>query len=838
MERSQVIPKLIVLEEGADLDALSASLAVLKLFPDALLLTPKYLSRRASKVFKDFKHLFRLTREMPQSFDLILVDTQYLPEGIPKEGIRKVYIFDHHPKRADFSFEGKVEEVGSATTLVVEELIKEKKEISPEEATVIALGIYEDTGSFTYEGTCERDLRATAWLMERGLNLRLLRKYIQETYTKEQLDAVGQILSSVEKLYIGGKKIAVATAVLEDYQPDINALLYEVKDLKEADAFFVIVEAQGKTYVFGRSQDEEIDVGKILSKFGGGGHRDASALKLKNVPAQRIKNLLVGYLRTLREPEVTVGSVMSSPPFLLSEHLSVRDALQELTERGFANAPVIDRRGNLVGIISKKALLKLVKLYPEDPIELFASKDFKTLSPSSPLWEAEAILSQFGQKLIPVVEEGKVVGVVTRLDILQRLKEDLGYVKPAQRHIRIPPYLEGFLKDIGRLASELGFKAYLVGGAVRDLLLRKEVYDVDIVVEGRAIDLARRVAERFGVEVHPFEEFGTAHIKVGDIKVEFATARRETYPKPGAYPKVEEASLKEDLIRRDFTVNAMALSINPEDFGTLIDYFGGLRDLKDRIIRILHPVSFIEDPVRILRALRFAGRLDFRLSKSTEKLLRQAVNLGLLEEAPRGRIANEIRLAFGEDRILEILHLYKTHRIFEHILKSFRWIPEVEEKLARLKKIVDWHSVEFPKERIDYGWVFLVLVLSQVGKREEAEKFLAEVSAPSWARKTYGILSSELGRIRSELLRAEKNSEIYGTLKGFHVSLLLILMTESKLQEKVRKFIRDLRFVKVPEEVVERLKAQGYGGRDLGERIEKIREEIMDSESLKIRRHI
>ena len=838
MERSQVIPKLIVLEEGADLDALSASLAVLKLFPDALLLTPKYLSRRASKVFKDFKHLFRLTREMPQSFDLILVDTQYLPEGIPKEGIRKVYIFDHHPKRADFPFEGKVEEVGSATTLVVEELIKEKKEISPEEATVIALGIYEDTGSFTYEGTCERDLRATAWLMERGLNLRLLRKYIQETYTKEQLDAVGQILSSVEKLYIGGKKIAVATAVLEDYQPDINALLYEVKDLKEADAFFVIVEAQGKTYVFGRSQDEEIDVGKILSKFGGGGHRDASALKLKNVPAQRIKNLLVGYLRTLREPEVTVGSVMSSPPFLLSEHLSVRDALQELTERGFANAPVIDRRGNLVGIISKKALLKLVKLYPEDPIELFVNKDFKTLSPSSPLWEAEAILSQFGQKLIPVVEEGKVVGVVTRLDILQRLKEDLGYVKPAQRHIRIPPYLEGFLKDIGRLASELGFKAYLVGGAVRDLLLRKEVYDVDIVVEGRAIDLARRVAERFGVEVHPFEEFGTAHIKVGDIKVEFATARRETYPKPGAYPKVEEASLKEDLIRRDFTVNAMALSINPEDFGTLIDYFGGLRDLKDRIIRILHPVSFIEDPVRILRALRFAGRLDFRLSKSTEKLLRQAVNLGLLEEAPRGRIANEIRLAFGEDRILEILHLYKTHRIFEHILKSFRWIPEVEEKLARLKKIVDWHSVEFPKERIDYGWVFLVLVLSQVGKREEAEKFLAEVSAPSWARKTYGILSSELGRIRSELLRAEKNSEIYGTLKGFHVSLLLILMTESKLREKVRKFIRELRFVKVPEEVVERLKAQGYGGRDLGERIEKIREEIMDSESLKIRRHI
>jgi len=208
------------------------------------------------------------------------------------------------------------------------------------------------------------------------------------------------------------------------------------------------------------------------------------------------------------------------------------------------------------------------------------------------------------------------------------------------------------------------------------------------------------------------------------VKIEFSTARRETYPRPGAYPKVERASLKEDLIRRDFTINAMAISVNPEDYGTLIDYFGGMRDLKDRIVRVLHPVSFIEDPVRILRAIRFAGRLGFRLSRSTERLLRQAVNLGLLEESPRGRIMNEIRLALREDRLLEI------------------------------KKIVDWHSLEFPSERIDYGWIFLMLILSTV-KPETSLGFLADVSAPAWVRDNMGRIYRELSEKKAAGLQEE-----------------------------------------------------------------------------------
>ena len=821
--------KIIVLSEGADLDALSAALALQKLFPDSYLLTPKYLSKRAGEVFRDFKDLFRTTRDLPDRFTLILTDTQHIPDSIPEGRVQRLIIYDHHPLEEKGGLEGRVEKVGSATTLVVEELIKKEVHVSPEEATVIALGIYEDTGNFTYEGTTDRDLRAAAWLIEGGADLKTIRKYLLESFTKDQIEVVRRIISSIEKVFIEDREIVIATAVLERYEPDVNALLYEVKDLKEADAFFVIIEAEGKTYVFGRSQSEGIDAGKVLSFFGGGGHPEAGAVKLENVSAERIKKLLIDHLRGIDLPGIRVGEIMSSPPFLIASDLPVQEALKLLSERGFANAPVVDEGGKLLGIVSKKSLMKISKLYPRDPVGEFVNKDFTTLSPDSPVWEAEEVLTKFGQKLIPVVEEGKVLGVITRLDVLYRMKEDLGSAKAVHKRVKLPKNIEDIAKEVGEIAKGMGFRAYIVGGVVRDILLGKEVWDLDLVVEGDALEVARRLAERHGVEVHPFPEFGTAHLKVGSLKLEFATARRETYAHPGAYPKVERASLKEDLVRRDFTINAMAISVNPEDFGTLIDFFGGIRDLKDRIIRVLHPVSFIEDPVRILRALRFAGRLGFKLSKSTERLLRQAVDLGLLDQAPRGRIMNEIRLALREDRLLEILSLYRKFKVLEHVIKGFSWNQRLEDRLMDLKKVVDWHSLEFPSERIDYGWVFLMVILLSV-KREVGLRFLEEVSAPAWVRDSMEHLYSSMNMLKSKLRRADKNSEIYRVLKGVHLSILLILMTCRDLREKVKLFLERLRFVKAPPEAVSKLKEKGLKGRNLGVEIERIKERAMDEE--------
>ncbi|GAB6065158.1 A-adding tRNA nucleotidyltransferase [Aquifex pyrophilus] len=824
MERSDC-KKLVVLSEGADLDSLSSAFGVLKLFPDAYLLKPRYLSKKAGEVFKEFRKLFRITEELPECFDLILVDTHYMPENIPKEKVREIIVYDHHPSGDVENFKGKVEKVGAATTLVVEELMKKNVSLTSEEATLLAFGIYEDTGNLTYEGTTPRDAKAVAWLLEKGANLRKIREVVMETYTPEQIEAVSRIVNSIEKLFLNGKKISIATAVLEKYQPDINTLLYEIKDLKESDAFFVILEAEGKTYVFGRSQSEDIDTGEILSKIGGGGHREAGAVKLENVPAERVKEILKGIL-TERFVKLRVREIMSTPPFVLSERLSVKDALYEMSQRGIANAPVINKEGKLVGIVSKKALLKVVRHFPDRPIEDFMNRDFRTLSPDAFVWEAEEILTKFGQKLIPVVEDGTVMGVVTRLDLIQALREDLTKIKEKRRKLELPENIKGLALKVGEIAKSLGYRAYIVGGVVRDILLGKEVWDVDFVIEGNAIKLGEELARRHGVNLHPFPEFGTAHLKIGKIKVELATARRETYPKPGAYPKVEPASLKEDLVRRDFTINAMAISVNPEDFGTLIDYFGGLRDLKEGIIRVLHPVSFIEDPVRILRALRFAGRLGFKLSRSTEKLLKQAVNMGVLSEAPRGRLVNEVKLALREEKFLEILELYRKYRILEELIHGFRWSEKLYQKLEELRKVVNWHSLEFKEEKIDYGWLYLLVILSTLDY-ETGRKFLEEISAPSWVREAFKFLFFKKNSVVKALKEARTNYKVYKTLKGFHPSLLLLLMLDEEVREKVRIFMERLRHFKVPKEKIEELKAKGYTGKELGKKIEELKKELM-----------
>ncbi|RUM29823.1 MAG: poly-A polymerase [Aquifex sp.] len=819
-------PKLIVLSEGADLDSLSAAYGILKLYTNAYLLKPRYLSRKAGEVFKKYKEFFRITETLPECFELVLVDTHFFPEEIPEEKVKKVVVYDHHPKGDVKEFEGKIEKVGAATTLVVEEIKRKNIPISPQEATLLAFGIYEDTGNLTYEGTTPRDALAVAWLLENGANLREIRQVVMETYTPQQIEAVSKIVQSIEKIFIEGKTISLATAVLESYQPDINNLLYEIKDLKESDAFFVIVEAEGKTYVFGRSQDSDINVGEILSHFGGGGHKEAGAVKLENVPAERLKELLKVYLKK-KYVKLKVKDIMNTPPFVLSEHLSVKDALSELTERGIANAPVINREGKLVGIISKKVLLKVVKLYPDEPIEEFMNRDFHTLPPDALIWEAEEILTRFGQKLIPVMENDTVIGVITRLDLLQVIKEDMTKFKEKRRKLKIPENIKPISEEVGKIAKELGYRAYIVGGVVRDILLGKEVWDIDFVVEGNAIDVAKKLAQRHKVNVHPFPEFGTAHLKIGKLKLEFATARRESYSKPGAYPKVEPASLKEDLIRRDFTINSMAISVNPEDFGMLIDYFGGLKDLKEKIIRILHPVSFIEDPVRILRALRFSGRLDFKLSKSTEKMLKQAVNLGLLKEAPRGRIINEIKLALREEKFLNILELYKKYRILEEIIPNFRWSEKLYHKLTELRKIIDWHSLQFPEEKIDYGWLYILQILSTLDY-ETGKRFLKEMSAPSWVRDAFKFSFTKMFKKKEELHSSQTNYDVYKALKGLHISLLLIIMLDESLREKVKMYLEKLRKIKVPEEKIKELKERGFKGKELGKKIEEFKKELMN----------
>jgi tRNA nucleotidyltransferase (CCA-adding enzyme) len=184
--------------------------------------------------------------------------------------------------------------------------------------------------------------------------------------------------------------------------------------------------------------------------------------------------------------------------------------------------------------------------------------------------------------------------------------------------------------------------AYLVGGAVRDLLRGDEPKDVDIAVEGDARSVGRAVAERLGSDAREYERFGTATVETPDSTYNFATTRQETYDEPGALPRVTPASLAEDLGRRDFAINAMAVGLTGDDLGHLYDPFGGLADMEAGVVRVLHERSFLDDPTRLLRALRYATRLGFALDPETERLAREAVAADALSTVSGARIRDEL----------------------------------------------------------------------------------------------------------------------------------------------------------------------------------------------------
>jgi len=219
------------------------------------------------------------------------------------------------------------------------------------------------------------------------------------------------------------------------------------------------------------------------------------------------------------------------------------------------------------------------------------------------------------------------------------------------------------VRDIGALARARGMKAYLVGGPVRDLILGHPSLDLDITVEGRGIILAQAFAASHKGRAMTYPAFGTATVTLaGRRKVDFATARKETYARPGAFPAVEFSNIKDDLSRRDFTVNAMAVSIDPRSWGRTVDPFGGRKDLKAKKIRVLHERSFIDDPTRILRAARFSARLGFALERKTLDLLKAALRFEALDCIKPQRYMKEYNRILKEDRPQPALECLKAWR--------------------------------------------------------------------------------------------------------------------------------------------------------------------------------
>jgi tRNA nucleotidyltransferase (CCA-adding enzyme) len=351
----------------------------------------------------------------------------------------------------------------------------------------------------------------------------------------------------------------------------------------------------------------------------------------------------------------------------------------------------------------------------------------------------------------------------------------------------LPRQLLELVQDISGQAAKRGQRIYLVGGVVRDLLLGYPNFDLDLVVEGDAVKLAQQVAETSQAKLLAHHRFGTAKLRYENFTLDMATARKETYAKPGALPTVTPGTLKDDLIRRDFSINAMAISLAASDYGELVDPHQGKNDLEHCLIRILHPGSFSDDATRILRAVRYEQRLGFELEAQTAQLLKRDITM--LDTISGDRIRHELELIFKEKQPEFVINRLGELGVLTRIspfLKGDGWLAEKYDKARQLKK---------PNQLPSLYYCLLIYSFSEGG----IEQFLARLNIPA---KLSRVMRDTL-HIKTSLplldKPARKPSEIYYLLREYEpvaIQANALASDSPMIHRYLQLFLTKLRYIR------------------------------------------
>jgi tRNA nucleotidyltransferase (CCA-adding enzyme) len=445
-------------------------------------------------------------------------------------------------------------------------------------------------------------------------------------------------------------------------------------------------------------------------------------------------------------------------------------------------------------------------------VKEYMTTEFSVASPETPFSRVQAIIIGQNQSLLPIIEKDRLVGTISAAEIMRILQEKMmksetgasvfesqplyGRKKMLSKLMeeRFPESLYNLLMEFGGVGDELGYSVFAVGGFVRDLLLRVENFDVDIVAEGDGIRLAEEFEKKFPCRIRTHKKFGTAIILLPDgLKVDVATARWEFYDSPAALPTVERASIKTDLYRRDFTINTLAIQLNPKAFGELIDFFGGVKDVKEKVIRVLHNLSFVEDPTRVFRAIRFEQRFGFQIGKHTQNLMKNAVKVGFLERLSGGRVLSEIILILQEEDPLPALKRMRDFNLFHLVHPSLKFDEQAEVLFEQIHHVISWFDLLFLEQRYE-RWLIYFYGLIDFLKEGEREALCQRLAMNEKLGKR--VLEGKLQADRTLLQifswintdRRPKRSEIYDVLDPLSTESKLFMMAKTT-QVATRRYI-------------------------------------------------
>ena len=705
--------EIIVTHEHADFDAVASMLAAQKLYPAAIPILPRHLNRNVQGFLRLYRDALPFVR--PEEWTrtrvqrVIVVDSQSFqpPRGVTPT--TPVLVIDHHPPRADlpahWTFMG--EPLGATTTWLVEQLAQRHLPLTPIEATLLMLGIYEDTGSLLYSRTTPRDLRAAAWLLERGASLDVVERFLHHPLSEEQQALFRRLLTAAEVLDIHGHTVVIAAVAAPDMVDELSTLAHKLQEVYDPSALVLLIGQDHRVQLIARSQTDAIDVAAIASALGGGGHPRAAAALIHEGDLTTLKEHVVRLLKQHTRPPLRVADIMSHSVRTVPPDMPARDVDADMRRFGFEGYPVVDpQTGRLLGLVTRRQVDRALHHGLGDaPVHRIMHVGEYTVRPEDSVERVQEIMMRSGWGQIPVVDaQGRIIGIVTRTDLIKLWGHPSDVDRRAEIAQRLeaalPPALLTLLRLVSQEAATLGMPLYAVGGFVRDLLLGVRNWDVDLVVEGDAIALAQHLARKYGGRVRSHRRFGTAKwiLPTEDVIVQgeglptsldLVTARTEFYEHPTALPTVERSSIKQDLHRRDFTINTLAIRLDGDHWGELLDFYGGLEDLQRGLIRVLHSLSFVEDPTRILRAVRFEQRFGFRIEPRTEELIADARDLLARVSGPR--IAHELFLIFQEaepERALQRLH---DLGVLPYIHPALTYSEQVATRFRRLREARDRH---------------------------------------------------------------------------------------------------------------------------------------------------
>lgn len=728
----------------ADFDCLASMAAAQKLYPEALIAFP---SSQEKNVREYLAHTnLTLPIRKLKSLDLdditrvIVVDASakgrigLFGDLTEKEGV-SFHIYDHHPSTAiDLPIENLVIAKRGATVTIMVEILREKKiEISPDEATLFALGLYEDTGFLTYPSVTEEDFAAASWLLTKGANFTIVTHYIQRELNPAQIETLNSLLHTIDLRTVNGVTVGVASATAPRYVGDIASVAQKAMEIENLSLFFALIRVEDRIHLVARSHVDAVSAQDVATFFGGGGHLTAASATIRNLTLPQAVEKVWEKLESTIEPQPVASDLMTGHVITCEENETIESVESRMTRHDISGMPVVIGQNRVAGLITRQIVEKAIHHGLSDhQVREYMVTEFVTINPDTTAAKIEEIILGKRQKIAPVVDKnsGKLLGLVTRGMTLEKLfgdslKSPSGAPLPGGRRRiplsrdmtgifreRLPEKIVSLFNIIRDVADKNEFTVYVVGGFVRDLLLRIPNIDIDIVVEGDGIDFANKLAARLDARMQAHQKFKTAAVILkNQFKIDIATARIEYYAHPAALPTVEMSAIRNDLSRRDFSINAMAIRLNGKRSNTLIDFFGGQTDIKDHAIRVLHNLSFVEDPTRVFRAVRFESRYNFTLGRQTLSLLKNAVKNRLFNRLSAGRLFAELKLILSERHPVKAIRRVKELGLLRFIHPAIKFDESRERLMERLDDLFAWARLGLPGEKVDV-WVVRLMALT------------------------------------------------------------------------------------------------------------------------------